>query len=207
MIGVVLVGGEGRRLGGVDKPRVVIGGRMVLVRVLEVVRPLFAEVVLVADRKGRYTDFGVRVVEDVFPGRGVLGGIYSGLAACREAVFCFAGDMPFLSRRLIEYMVGLHGLGDVVVPCWQGRLHTLHAIYSPACLEPMRQALEAGDLRVVSFFPRVRVRQVAPEEIKAAVGWAAGASWALFNVNTPEDLAQAEELAERKRKGLWRPAE
>ncbi len=86
---------------------------------------------------------------------------------------------------------------DVVIPEAPDGLHPLCAVYSRRCLGDIRQALEAGERRVVSFFPQVRVRLVRGEELRRLDPELAS----LFNINTPEDLAAAERLLAADRRG------
>jgi molybdopterin-guanine dinucleotide biosynthesis protein A len=97
--------------------------------------------------------------------------------------------MPWLNRPLLEYMVGLREAADVVVPRWDKFPEPLHAIYSKACLEPMREKLEAGMLKITAFYGRVSLRFVEREEI--ARFDPEGRSF--VNVNTPDELAAQQE--------------
>jgi molybdopterin-guanine dinucleotide biosynthesis protein A len=122
---------------------------------------------------------------DVFPETGPLGGIYTAIHhAANPHVLIVACDMPWLNRPLLEYMATLRQTADVVVPRWEKYPEPLHAIYSKACLEPIREKLEAEQLKITAFFGRVRLRFVERAEIERFDP--DGRSF--LNVNTPEDL-------------------
>jgi molybdopterin-guanine dinucleotide biosynthesis protein A len=127
------------------------------------------------------------VVPDLHDEGGSLGGIYSGLSAARhEYALAVATDMPFLSVPLMEWMLAQPRDYDVLAPIY-GEVQTLHAIYSKRCLEPMKDRLDAGRLKITGFFEDVRVRYVD----EATVARIDSEGLSFFNVNTPEDLERA----------------
>ena len=143
------------------------------------------DVLVVGYRAARAVPY--RVAPDLYAEGGSLGGIYSGLfAALGDYGLAVATDMPFLSVRLLRWMVEQPRDYDVLVPVRE-EPEPLHAIYSKACLEPMRRKLEAGRLKITGFFEDVRVQYV--EAVTLAELDPDGLSF--FNVNTPEDLERA----------------
>lgn len=188
---IVLAGGRSSRL-GVDKAFLEIGGQPLIERVVEKVMQIGDEVLLVTNAPERFGYLGLPMVQDVHPGQGVLGGLYSGLrAAGNKYSLVVACDMPFLDLKLLRYMILLTPEQDVVIPCLGGMLEPLHAIYSRNCLEPIERALSCGERRVVRFFPEVRVRYVDQREVDILDP----KHLSFFNINTPEDLDQAQKLA------------
>ncbi len=79
-----------------------------------------------------------------------------------------ACDMPLLNLELLRYMIPLSTDFDVVIPRIADNVEPLHTIYSKACLRPILDALDRGELRVIRFFPHVRVRYVEQSEIDAS---------------------------------------
>ena len=192
--GIVLAGGRSLRL-GVNKAFVKVGGIPLIERVLERLNRLSDDVLAATSDTEGCMDLGVKVVEDVWPGMGTLGGIYSGLLAARyERALVVGCDMPFLNAPLLRYMILLSEDYDVVIPNLDGLLEPLHAVYSKASLKPIERLLRAGDLRITHFLLEVRVRYVDRSEVELLDP----ELLSFFNVNTPEDLQQAQELAARQ---------
>ena len=201
---IVLAGGKSVRLGR-DKARETVGGEGLLHRVLRVVAPLTAEVILsVSPKSALPTDVpGVRTVVDSTPGRGVLGGLHSGLVVSRTwhnlVVAC---DMPFLNADLLRYMIGLATGYDLVLPRLEGQTEPLHAIYSKGCVGPIARLLERGQLRIAGLFPLVRVRYVEQGEVERYDPQ----RLSFFNVNTEAELERARRIADESALGpLRRP--
>lgn len=113
---LILAGGQSQRMGR-DKAFIDFEGVPLVSRVIDCVKNLCAEIIIVTNDAGAYTRFGARIVGDVYPGRGSLGGIFSGLQAAREPhALAVACDMPFLNQALLRYMISLAPQFDVVVP-------------------------------------------------------------------------------------------
>jgi len=143
MTGLIMAGGKSRRLGQ-DKRFLILGGKSCLQRVLDVYKVLFEEIVIVADEKEPFQSLGVRVVEDMIPGKATLGGLYTGLHhAGSDRVFAVAVDMPSLSIEAIRIVLEQAGQADIVIPDLNGKLQPMHAVYSKACL-PYLKASDAG---------------------------------------------------------------
>lgn len=175
-------------MGGRPKALLELGGRRIIDRVLEVVRAVTDDVLIVTNTPELYADLGVPLVPDAFPGGGSLGGIYSGLAAAAgDAAFTVACDMPFLRADVARLVTGRAGLADVVIPRVGGQWETLHALYAKACLAPIEARLRAGRLRITGFFEDVRVLEIPEAEIAAL----APPDLVFMNVNTPEELDNA----------------
>jgi molybdopterin-guanine dinucleotide biosynthesis protein A len=181
-------------MGGDPKALLEIGGRRIVDRVVAAIAPVVDDVLIVTNTPERYAFLGLPMIGDVFPDHGSLGGIYSGLrAAAGEAAFTVACDMPFLRPDVIRLVLDRLGDADVVIPRVGDQLETMHAAYTKACLAPMEERLRAGRLKIVGFFDRVRVREIAEAEVRAL----ADPAIVFMNVNTPEELARARALEER----------
>ena len=189
MTGLIIAGGKSIRLGQ-DKRFMKLGGRTCVERVLDAYDRLFDEVLIVADSADAFRSMGVRVVVDVIPGRAAMGGLYTGLyyAKCQR-VFAAAADMPFISPAAIRVVLAAAELGDVVIPEVQGKLHPMHAAYSKACLPALRELVETDELKIQDLArrPGLIVHRL-PEPAFQAVE---PQFRSFFNINTPEDLAQA----------------
>jgi molybdenum cofactor guanylyltransferase len=197
---IVLAGGLSQRLGQ-DKRRLRLWGAEqppLLAHTVHIVGQLCADVVVVLNDPEDWANLPARLVPDAYPDGGSLGGIYSGLLATkRDDALAVACDMPFLSRELLAAMLARPRDYDVLVPRspQPGKarntlnVEPLHAIYSKNCLGPMRATLETGRRQIAVFFPEVRVAYVEPDEITRYDPH--GRS--LLNVNTPEQMAEAQQ--------------
>jgi molybdopterin-guanine dinucleotide biosynthesis protein A len=193
--GIVLAGGHSSRL-GMDKSFVNVNGRSLIEQIVAKLTRLSDDVIIVTNSPEKYDHLEARRVEDIYPGKGALGGIYSGLRAAANAyILVVACDMPFLDLNLLRYMILLARGHDVVIPKIGGFLEPLHAIYSKSCLEPIDRLLARGGLKIIDFFPEVRVRYVEEEEVDIFDPQ----HLSFFNVNTLSDLEEMKKIARRGR--------
>jgi molybdopterin-guanine dinucleotide biosynthesis protein A len=124
-----------------------------------------------------------------------LVGIYTGLMAARNDLALVVGcDMPFLSTPLLERIALLSDGYDVAVPMVRGHLEALHAAYRRSCLPEMEEAILRQQLKIIDFYPELRVRIVRETEIREIDP----EFRSFFNVNNPADLEKARALASRK---------
>ena len=193
----ILAGGQSRRLGR-DKAVEPFAGEPLIRRVIRRASDAIhaaAIVVVVADRQRAEAlplDAAHRTAVDVFPDCGSLGGIYTGLdAASTDWALVVACDMPFLSAPLLEHMASLRDGVDAVVPEIDGRPEPTHALYSRRCLPAIAKRLRAGELKISGFYEDVSVRYLPEDEVRRFDP----ELLSFFNINRPEDLARALELA------------
>ncbi len=187
---IVLAGGKNRRFGR-NKALATIGGISLIERVVERLKPQTSQVLIVTSRE--QPDLPVtceaEILADVYPDKGPLGGIYTGLLASQSPhSLVVACDMPFLNTELLCYMVKLSRGFDVVVPrLEEGKLEPLHAIYSKDCLDNIKTHLDWNDLRVDSILNTVRVRYVERAECQRFDP----RLLSFFNINREADLDYA----------------
>lgn len=191
--GIILAGGLARRMGGVDKGLLEIGGRPILAHVVERLRPQCAGLMLNANLDpGRFEAFGLPVVADDIEGfAGPLAGVLAGLdyvAAHRpEIPFAISApsDTPFIPRDLVSRLswACAETGADVAVAASGGQRHYAVALWKVALRGAMREALLKDDLRSVGRF--IEGRRYA------VLDWPIEPYDPFFNVNQPEDLAAA----------------
>lgn len=185
-------------MGGSPKALLPFGGRPLIEHIAETLQSVLPDCLVVTNSPELYISLGLPMVGDVFPEGGSLGGIYSGLRAVPgDAAICVGCDMPFLSGPLVAHLAGRAADADVIVPEGGGQLQTLHAVYGKACLPVMERRLRAGQLTVAGVLDDVRVVRVPAD----AVARFADPELVFMNLNTPEDLAQARALWDRRRGG------
>lgn len=186
---VILAGGGSERLGR-DKATVELAGKTLLEREVGLMRRLSDDVIVVLRPGQPPQAWGARVVTDAEPYTGVMAAIAAGLAAARyDWSLVVACDMPFVSPYLVRHMMSLRRGYDAIVPRLEVGLEPLHALYHQRCLPALLSALARGEHRVVSFYGSLKIRFIAPSEIRPYDP----EERSFFNINTPQELAQAEE--------------
>lgn len=193
--GIVLAGGKSQRM-GTDKARIALpDGRPVILSVVEVLKSICGEVVVVTEATGRYSDLALpaRRVTDIVPGCGPMGGLHAGLRAI-DAPFALAVacDMPFLNPRLLRYMADLPRDYDALVPSIGGIRQPLHTIYAKGCLATVEDLLAGGLLALTDLLTRVRVRPLP----FATVRRFDPEGLSFLNLNEPEDLMRVRAITD-----------
>lgn len=191
---IVLTGGKSIRLGR-DKALEAFGNGNLLEKVLSRLRLLKADVIMVANRNQDFGmlsgDPGLKLVTDIFPEKGPLGGIYTGLSlSVTQSNLVVACDMPFLNIDLIRYMVEISNSYDLVVPRKGKYYEPLHAVYSRTCLPVIEDMLRQDELQVYQILSMVKARYVENDEIERFDPQ----HLSFFNINTQADLNTAREL-------------
>ena len=191
---VIQAGGESRRMGR-DKALIPFLGRPLIERVIARVSYLADEILVTTNRPQDYQFLSLPLFRDVIPDRGALGGLYTALhAASQPLVAVVACDMPFVQPELLAYErdLLLNSMIDAVIPKTEGGTEPFYAIYRrDSCLPQILIALQAEKWRVDSWFSRVHIRFLNQEEIFQFDP----RGLAFNNVNTPEELAEAERIA------------
>jgi molybdopterin-guanine dinucleotide biosynthesis protein A len=191
--GAIIAGGPARRLGGVAKPFLTVGGRPIAERQLGVLRAVFPRVLVIANDPEPWAPFGVEVVPDRVAGAGPMGGIQAALAAADDgdAVVCVGGDLPFLEAGLLAALRDRAPEAAALVPRTAIGAEPLCARYGRGLLSALDARLQAGQLALHTMLE------------EAAAAWIEGADLAaldpdgrsFFNINTPDDLRRADALA------------
>ena len=196
-LGLVLAGGQARRMGGGDKALLAIGGSTILARVLDRLGPQCARIVLNANGDpARFAFTGLPVLPDNVPGfAGPLAGILAGLDWAAEhapdAAYLASvpGDCPFLPRDLVARLHAARIGADVPLACtrsgdWR---HPVVGLWPVALRADLRRALVEEDLRKIEVWTARHGVAIAE--------WPDAPVDPFFNVNTPEDAARAERIA------------
>ena len=190
----IIAGGPARRLGGAAKPFLEVGGRAVADRQLEVLRPLFGRILVVAADAAPWRARGLEVVSDRVAGAGPLAGLSAALEAVNgdaEAIVCVAGDLPFLAPALLAALRDQGPDADAVAPRPGGRAEPLCARYAARLSASIDARLVEGRLALHELLAA------------SATAWLDDTALArldpgghsFFNLNTPDDLRRAEEIA------------
>jgi molybdopterin-guanine dinucleotide biosynthesis protein A len=183
----ILAGGKSTRM-GTDKAFVMLEGRTLLARMLELARSVCADVRIVGD-PAKFGEFAP-VVEDLFPGCGPLGGIHAALRSSQtELNLMLAVDMPFVSTAFLAFLIGRarDSKATVTVARTPEGWQPLCAVYRRAFADSAENALRAGRYKIDALFENTKTQVIEKEELHAA-----GFSAELFrNLNTPEQQRKA----------------
>ena len=194
--GVLLAGGQSRRMGGGDKCLRPLGERSILAHVVERARPQVDALVLNANGDpARFSGFGLPVAADVVAGfAGPLAGVLTGIEWARARspgcawVASFACDAPFLPRDLVSRLraaIETEG-ADLACAVSAGRDHPVFGLWPVALGDDLRRAMTEEEVRKVDLWTgRFRLARVA---------WPVEPYDPFFNTNRPDDLAAAEAL-------------
>ena len=190
----ILAGGKSRRMGA-DKAFVMLDGRSLLQRALELARGVTLDFRIVGDST-KFAAFAP-VVEDVFRGCGPLGGIHAALrASSAELNLILAVDVPFASRALLQYLIQRARSSpgaSVTVARTGGGWQPLCAVYRRQFADAAERALQQGRYKIDALFVGASTLVIEEEELQAA-----RFSPTMFrNLNTPAELAEASERAAR----------
>jgi molybdopterin-guanine dinucleotide biosynthesis protein A len=183
----VLAGGQSTRMGR-EKAMLELGGHTLLERALQLALTVAAEAIVVGSR-GEFERYG-RLLEDVYPGQGPLGGIHAALwASPTDLNLILAVDTPFLEARFLEFLVAQARESGAVVtlPRTADGFHPLAAVYRRAFRETAEQALAEGRNKIDALFAQVETRVLEEEELRRF----AFAPAIFENLNTPEELERA----------------
>jgi molybdopterin-guanine dinucleotide biosynthesis protein A len=185
----ILAGGKSTRM-GTDKAFVMLEGRTLLARMLELARSVSADVRIVGDH-AKFAPFAP-VVEDVFPECGPLAGIHAALRASpTDLNLMLAVDVPFVSAAFLKFLIARasHSAATATVAHTIEGWQPLCAVYRRAFADSAENALRAARYKIDALFAKTQMQVIEKEELEVA-----GFSAKLFrNLNTPQDLADARE--------------
>ncbi|TXK76596.1 molybdenum cofactor guanylyltransferase [Paenibacillus sp. N3.4] len=149
--GVILAGGENRRMRGELKALLPFGGKPLIARQIDIMREICDEIIVVTNEPKPYlsvVDRSVRIITDFYVGQGPLGGMHAALSLAKHASIWVVGcDMPFISSKAAQLLLQrkLDGF-EAVVPLVAGQMYPLHGIYDQACASHIGPLLQLGEL-------------------------------------------------------------
>jgi molybdenum cofactor guanylyltransferase len=192
--GIVLAGGKSLRLGH-DKILEKLGDTTLLERVVSHIDPFSKSIIVVTANERTFAPLAkhpkVKIVSDILPGQGSLGGIYTGLVESGSFHnLVVAADMPFLNQPLLRYMIEKTEDYDLILPRVNGLFEPLHAIYSRNCIEPIKKIFGQGKKVIIELFNYVKVKYIETEEVERFDP----KHMSFFNINTKEDLELARQI-------------
>ena len=184
--GVILAGGSNKRFGGITKANVVIGGETIISRMISTIRDLFDEIIIVTNNPEEFSEFTqYKIVGDHYLKAGPLGGIHAAFKASSEdAIFVFAGDMPFLDEEIIVDQINEYKKSqyDILIPEIDRFIEPLHAIYGKSVFTDLERFLSEKKSRAVrDFLMKVNTGYIKIQKTMKT-------DLAFANINSPSDL-------------------
>jgi len=195
MTAIILAGGNSIRMGQ-NKALIQIDGIPIITRIYTLLTELFQEVIIVSNQKDLFQSLAASIYDDLLPGKGALGGLYTGVFfSSFEYSFCVACDMPLIKRALVQFLIGNAKDEDAIVPRTRDGMQPLHAIYSKRCLDAMRTVIDQGKYKIVDFYDLVKVKIVDESDFL----YLDPLRESFINVNTPEELLFLRKAKESKK--------
>jgi molybdopterin-guanine dinucleotide biosynthesis protein A len=180
---VILVGGENRRFNGEQKSLALLNGKSLLDHQLEVLQPLFPNVILVTNKPKEFDRYKhVKITSDIITAKGPLGGIHAGLSNTeKKYIFVFAGDMPFITKEIIlqQIQFTFNTPYEAIIPKTSKGIEPLHGIYSRKIIRKLQLLLRKPNV------PPVR-------EIFDGINtfyWNRTYNQSFININTQDELS------------------
>jgi molybdopterin-guanine dinucleotide biosynthesis protein A len=184
--GVVLAGGANKRFGGVTKANIVVAGNTIISSIILTIDDLFDEKIIVTNNPEEYQVFSqCKTIKDQYLKAGPLGGIHAALKSTSAyASFVFAGDMPFLDKKIIKDQIDefTRSEYDILIPMVGKLIEPLHAIYRKSVLDDLERFLSEGKSRAVrDFLFELNFGYFQIPETEAS-------RIAFTNINSPSDI-------------------
>lgn len=193
MTGIILSGGRNTRI-NLNKAFLKINNTPIIEIILDKFKEIFHEIVIVTNSQNEYRYLGEKLVKDIIPNKGSLGGLYSGLVNSHsEYNFVVACDMPFLNPGLIKNIIGCKDSYDIVIPRLNMRIlpnkgyETMHAVYSKNCIKHIEEQLNRDNLKIINFFDKVKLKEIGEDVVNRFDS----RHLSFININTDADYHKA----------------
>lgn len=179
----ILAGGASTRMGQ-NKALLPFRGKPLIQHQIDLLSPLFEELLLGANDPAPYSPFKIRVAPDLLTERCSLTGIHALLkAASAPRVFAVGCDMPFLNPKLIDLLLSTPGNPDAIIPQSDRGEEPLHAVYSRSCLPAIEDSARRGIWKATAFTSGLRVERPRIPD----ADWLVDGRSPFLNANTPEE--------------------
>jgi molybdopterin-guanine dinucleotide biosynthesis protein A len=189
--GVILAGGTGKRFGGKAKYNIIVSGKTIISRMLEVLSDIFDEILIVTANNNQDKFEGFRVIHDEFVNIGPLGGVHVSLKQSEaDAIFVFAGDMPLLNKEIILKQLELFSRTEpgILVPRYRDYIEPLHSIFNISILPELEKFIKSNTNHpVYELFKIAGANYFDLENTQDTIN-------SFLNINTPEDVFLAEKI-------------
>jgi molybdenum cofactor guanylyltransferase len=149
----------------------------------------FDEVIIISNNKEDYTQFGLKVFNDIYLGNGPLSGIHSALKNSRnEKVFCIACDMPLITKDILKFISDINEEYEVLAPKINEKLQPLCAIYSKELIPRVEEALLNNENKLKKFIMSTKYKVLEDKKYKVL------SEKEFSNINTINEYNDLEEI-------------
>lgn len=189
MTGIILAGGQSRRMGR-DKGLIPLNGQPMIYYPLKQMKELCNEILISSNSKS-YDFLGFKVIPDLYPGTGPMGGILSCLVQSSNEINLVIGcDMPLVTAEIFRHLIRLMGTAQICVP-WHGDDHyePISGVYSKSLADEMKSFMEKKSFKLPDFFKITLFRALPVKEIYPPLH-----DNYFFNINSPSDLKKAGQI-------------
>ena len=183
MKAVVLAGGKSSRMGQ-DKALLMLGEKVIIQRILDVVSTVFDEVYISGNRVA-YQSFSKNIIEDKIIDKGPMGGIYSALEFLKEDVFVCSCDMPFISNDMIRNMLNKKQEDKINTLKYKDRIYPVFGIFPYSVLNVLKDSLLKDKLKMTSFLETQKAHYIEIDKESENH---------FLNINTPENFEKAQTI-------------
>jgi len=182
---IILAGGKSTRM-KTDKGLIYFGNKTLIEHVIESIKKMTDRIIIITTNPA-YEKFGFPCFPDVFKDKGALGGIYSGLIHSHTQKNLFVGcDMPFLSEKLLNFLVNNCGEEDVLLTNHRDKAEPLCSVYDKNCITHIRSLLEKNQLKITTAIEGLKTRVISFDN----EDWFVGNEFT--NINSIEELKNYE---------------
>lgn len=180
----VLAGGESSRMGK-DKGLLPLKGKPMITYVLRVLEEMALPIRIIANKPG-YEAFGHKVLKDIIPGQGPMGGLYTAMQhSTADHVLLVACDMPLIQTEALCLLLSSAEENKITVASNSGQVNPLFALYPRGIADELKESLDRGDLKMTDFI--LKTRHILVTSIGEKL------PWALQNINNKKELQEVEE--------------
>jgi len=192
--GVILAGGDSSRFNGIIKSKIVINGRTIISRIIDILDELFDEIIIVTNRPEEFTEYSsCKIIGDRILNKGPLGGIHAALKETdKELLFVVAGDMPLIDKDYIVRQVDFYmkNVCEVLIPSVNNYIEPLHGIYKHTIMTILEDFLKKeNNYALRDFFKIADTRYLEFEDSDKS-------KKAFTNINSPSDIIKVKNLPE-----------
>ena len=195
----ILAGGLSSRM-GTNKALLQIGGKTLIQIFVDLLDSLFMEVVISSNEPQLFQFINKKLIKDLTPGRGPLGGIHSTLQSTKnEKNFLISCDMPFINKEIINYKCDYKSDKMIILPKADGRIQPLCGIYSKKALPEVESLLKESNQKDSSLKGSIyELLNRVDTEIIDVTSMNFYHPDLFFNINTPDDFLYAKKILEPK---------